>query len=167
MREGGLAVIKLLVTRLRQAWPSVRIIVRGDSGFCRGRSIREFRYQAASWDIGRRVVTRLEFGSQGNNPRLVVTNLELPAAELYDGLSCGREEAENRIKETQPDLSGTELARATSATIRVRLLKMGAAIVRNTRRILLSSHHPLREVYFIAANALSSPQPLPSASPTC
>lgn len=33
------AVIKLLVARLRQAWPSVRIIVRGDSGFCRQRLI--------------------------------------------------------------------------------------------------------------------------------
>lgn len=29
------AILKLLVTRLRQAWPGVRIIVRGDSGFCR------------------------------------------------------------------------------------------------------------------------------------
>lgn len=233
------AVIKLLVTRLRQTWPLVRIIVRGDSGFCRQRLIRwcerkdvgyvigvarnarlheivegwerfmqqkfeeaaikqrlirEFRYQATSWDIERRVVTRLEFGSQGNNPRFIVTNLELPAEDLYDGLYCGRGEAENRIKETQLDLfgtrasckkflsnwlrilfsalaytlmqrlkemalTGTELAHATSATIRVRLLKIGAAIVRNTRRIriLLASHHPLRELYFTAASALSSP----------
>ncbi len=29
------AILKLLVSRLRQAWPNVRIIVRGDSGFCR------------------------------------------------------------------------------------------------------------------------------------
>src|SRR5262244_1167799 len=29
------AILKLLVTRLRQAWPGVRIIFRGDSGFCR------------------------------------------------------------------------------------------------------------------------------------
>jgi hypothetical protein len=34
------AVLKLLVTRLRQAWPNVRIIVRGDSGFCRWRTMR-------------------------------------------------------------------------------------------------------------------------------
>lgn len=233
------AVIKLLVARLRQAWPEMRIVVRGDSGFCRQRLIRwcerhgvgyvigvarntrlheivegwerfmqhrfdetgakqrlirEFRYRAGSWNIERRVVTRLEFGSQGNNPRFVVTNLELPAAELYDGLYCQRGEAENRIKETQLDLfgtrasckkflsnwlralfsalaytlmqrlremalTGTELAHATAHTIRVKLLKIGAAIVRNTRRIgiLLSSHHPLRELYFVAASALSSP----------
>ncbi|MFO0840812.1 MAG: IS1380 family transposase [Gemmataceae bacterium] len=29
------AILKLLVQRLRQAWPGVRIIFRGDSGFCR------------------------------------------------------------------------------------------------------------------------------------
>jgi hypothetical protein len=31
------AILKLLVTRLRQVWPKVRIILRGDSGFCRHR----------------------------------------------------------------------------------------------------------------------------------
>jgi len=231
------AVIKLIVTRLRQAWPLVRIIVRGDSGFCRQRLIRwcerrdigyvigvarnkrlhrqveaweqelevafvrdgtkqrlirELRYAAESWNIERRVVTRLEYGSQGTNPRFVVTNLPLPADELYDGLYCQRGEAENRIKEAQLDLfgtraschkflanwlrlmfaalayslmqrlrtlalQGTELAQATAATIRVKLLKIGAAILRNTRRvrILLASHHPLRAVFFHAAGALS------------
>jgi hypothetical protein len=231
------AVIKLLVTRLRQVWPATRIIVRGDSGFCRQpllrwcersqvdyvigvarnarlqrqvlawevelkaafevlgtkqRAIHEFRYAAESWAVERRVITRLEYGTQGNNPRFVVTNLEMPAAELYDSLYCKRGEAENRIKETQLDLfgtraschrfyanwlrlmfaalaytlmqrlreialAGTELANATAATIRVRLLKIGASILRNTRRvrIMLASHHPLRKVYLIAARALA------------
>ena len=56
-------------------------------------------------------------------------------------------------------LANTELAKASAATIRVRLLKIGAAVLRNTRRIriLLASHHPLRDVYFMAANALASP----------
>ena len=31
------AILKLLVKRLRQVWPNVRIIFRGDSGFCRHR----------------------------------------------------------------------------------------------------------------------------------
>ncbi|MDP3033230.1 MAG: IS1380 family transposase [Rhodocyclaceae bacterium] len=231
------AVIKLIVTRLRQAWPEVKIIVRGDSGFCRQRLIRwcerrqvgyvigvarntrlhkvvavweaeleaafaatgtkqrtihEFSYAADSWDIARRVVTRLEYGAQGTNPRFVVTNLDLPAADLYDGLYCQRGEAENRIKEAQLDLfgtraschkflanwlrlmfaalayalmqrlreialQGTELAHATTSTIRARLLKIGAAILRNTRRvrIMLASHHPLRATFFSAAQALA------------
>jgi hypothetical protein len=33
-------ILKLLVRRLRQAWPQVRIILRGDSGFCRWRLMR-------------------------------------------------------------------------------------------------------------------------------
>jgi hypothetical protein len=231
------AVIKLLVTRLREAWPDVRIIVRGDSGFCRQRLIRwcerrdigyvigvarnarlhrivaewesqledeyaktglkqrliqEFTYAADSWDRERRIVTRLEFGAQGNNPRFVVTNLDLPANALYDDLYCLRGEAENRIKETQLDLFGTrasshkflanwlrvmfaalaytlmqqlraialantDLARATAATIRVKLLKIGAAVIRNSRRvrILFASHHPMRDTFLVAARALA------------
>ena len=31
------AILKLLVTRLRQVWPGVRLLFRGDSGFCRPR----------------------------------------------------------------------------------------------------------------------------------
>lgn len=233
------AVIKLLVTRLRQVWPAVRIIVRGDSGFCRQRLIRwcerhgtgyvigvarnarlhqivegweqemearyeeaglkqreihEFHYAAGSWDRPRRIITRLEFGSQGANPRFIVTNLDRLADKLYDDLYCQRGEAENRIKETQLDLfgtrtssqkflanwlrilfsalaytlvlrlrewalAGTELERASASTIRVKLLKIGTAVIRNTRRIrlLFASHHPLRHVFLTAARALASP----------
>ena len=34
------AVLKLLVDKLREVWPDVKIIVRGDSGFCRRRLMR-------------------------------------------------------------------------------------------------------------------------------
>ena len=235
--KNAAAVIKLLVQRLRCAWPDTRIIVRADSGFCRQRLLRwcersgvsyiiglarnarlearvrlaefmladeyersgtkqrlidEFTYAADSWNIERRVITRLEHGSQGNNPRFVVTDLQGDAAQLYERLYCQRGEAENRIKEAQLDLFGTraschrfaanqlrlllaalaytlmqrlrelalkgsELERATAATIRVRLLKIGAAIVRNTRRVrvLLASHHPLRVLFLSAAQALA------------
>jgi hypothetical protein len=231
------ALIKLLVRRLRQAWPGVRIIVRGDSGFCRRRllhfcernavgyviglarnarlhahvamvelalaeqyaasgvkqrEIGEFTYAADSWTHERRVITRLEYGPQGANPRFVVTNLPTAATELYDRLYCARGEAENRIKEAQLDLfgtraschkfranqlrlllaalaytlmqrlralalKGTELQSAAAHTIRVKLLKIGAAIVRNTRRVrvLLASHHPLRDTFIHAAQALA------------
>ena len=33
------AILKLLLTRVRQQWPQVRIVFRGDSGFCRQRII--------------------------------------------------------------------------------------------------------------------------------
>jgi len=239
--KNAAAVIKLLVTRLRQAWPEARIIVRGDSGFCRQRILRwcersgvsyiiglarnarlqatvqyaeamladeyartgvkqrlidEFGYAADSWNIERRVITRLEHGAQGNNPRFVVTNLADDATQLYERMYCARGEAENRIKEAQLDLFGTraschrfaanqlrlllaalaytlmhrlrsialagsELERATATTIRVRLLKIGAAIVRNTRRVrvLLASHHPLRALFALAAARLGAASP--------
>lgn len=46
-------------------------------------------------------------------------------------------------------LAGTELARAQVATIRLKLLKIGTVIVRNTRRIRLffSSAYPLQELF--------------------
>lgn len=232
------AVIKLLVTRLRQVWPGTRFIVRADSGFCRRRLLQwcersgvgyviglarnarlhaaveyaeaaladgyaatgnkqrcigEFHYAAKTWRHERRVVTRLEYGAQGTNPRFIVTNLEGDAVQLYDRLYCQRGEAENRIKEAQLDLFGTrasctrfmanqlrlllaalaytlmvrlrelalhatELERASAATIRSRLLKIGAAIVRNTRRVrvMLASHHPLRELFAQAAARLAA-----------
>jgi hypothetical protein len=53
-------------------------------------------------------------------------------------------------------LAGTELAQAQAQTLRVKLLKIGAVIVRNTRRIrfFLSEHFPLREVFETAARRL-------------
>lgn len=46
-------------------------------------------------------------------------------------------------------LQGTELQSAYATTIRVRLLKIGEAIIRNTRhvRVKLASHHPLRALF--------------------
>jgi hypothetical protein len=47
LRESGIdvakhtrAILKLLVDRFREVWPEVRIILRGDSGFCRWRLMR-------------------------------------------------------------------------------------------------------------------------------
>jgi hypothetical protein len=50
-------------------------------------------------------------------------------------------------------LTGTELARAYVGTIRLKLLKIGAVVLRNTRRVqlLLSSAHPHQDLFFLAA----------------
>jgi hypothetical protein len=231
------ALVRLLARRLRQAWPGVKLIVRGDSGFCRSKALRrfevwgidyiiglqknvalewrsaiamhaladryeaegtkqrlieDFAYAARSWPRERRVIARLEHGAQGPNPRFVVTSLSGDATQLYERLYCARGEAENRIKEAQLDLfgrrascsrfaanqmrlllaalaytlminlrrlglQGTELERACTATIRTRLLKIGAAVLRNTRRVrlFLASHHPLKHVFLSAARALA------------
>lgn len=233
------AILKLLVQRLRQRWPQVRIIFRGDSGFCRQRilnyceranvhyiiglarnprlqqiteflelamkevfertalkqrEIGEFVYAANTWRCQRRVITRLEYGQQGNNPRYVVTNLTGQPQALYDELYCQRGEAENRIKEAQVGLfatrtschhfqsnqlrmllaalgyvlierlralalQGTELACAQVDTLRIKLLKLGAVITRNTRRIRLymASNWPSKHIFAHAMGQLRSP----------
>jgi Transposase DDE domain group 1 len=232
------AILKLLVTRLRAAWPEVKIIFRGDSGFCRWKMLRwcerhsvdyivglaknsrllamaqelneraeaQFAsaqekqrlfgwldYAAHTWDRQRRVIAKAEHSSQGRNPRFVVTSLAGEAQALYDEVYCARGEMENRIKEQQlglfadhtschgwwanqfrlllsaaayvlmetirrVGLCGTELARAQVTTIRLKLLKIGTVILRNTRRIrlLFSSAYPYQALFDSVLRRLSS-----------
>lgn len=168
------AILKLLLKRLRAAWPQVRIVFRADSGFCRARIINycersgvhyiiglarnarlqhitefmelamkdefertqtkqreigEFMYAAQSWARERRVITRLEYGAQGNNPRYIVTNLEEPAQQLYDDVYCQRGEAENRIKEAQVGLFATRTSCQHLQSNQFRMLLAGLAYV--------------------------------------
>ena len=223
------AILKLLVGRLREVWPEVKIIFRADSGFCRHRMLQwcdwarvdyvvglarnsrlesmgaslmekasmEFattgqkqrlfewmEYGAATWDCERRVIAKAEFTEKGKNPRFVVTSLEGDPQEIYDKVYCARGEMENRIKEQQLGLfsdrtsahrwwanqfrvllsaaayvlletirrvalEGTELAKAQVGTIRLKLLKIGTVILRNTRRIrlLFASGYPYQELF--------------------
>jgi hypothetical protein len=73
---------------------------------------------------------------------------------------------ENRIKEQQLELveyirehllAGTELAQAQIGTIRLKLFKIGAVIIRNTRRIrfLLSSSYPYQHLWDIIMKKLA------------
>ena len=157
------------------------------------RLVDEFSYAAQSWARERRVITRLEWGDQGHNPRFIVTNLHGDAATLYDHLYCQRGEAENRIKEAQVGLfatrtschvfasnqlrvllaalayvliermralalQGTELASAQIDTLRIKLLKLGAVVTRNTRRVRLyfASNWPSASIFAQAMRALGS-----------
>lgn len=231
------AILSLLVKRIRQAFPKVKIIFRGDGGFCRWKILRwcdrhdigyivglpknkrlnrltaslqedastcfaatghkvrwftDLHYGARSWDTPRRVIAKVEYSQHGVNPRYVVTNLEGDAKHLYDTLYCARGDMENRIKENQLDmfgdrtsckrwwpnqfrlllsslaytlieairriaLKGTELAQAYVGTIRLKLFKIGAVILKNTRRVrfLLASSCPCQELYFLTAHRLA------------
>jgi len=231
------AILSLLVKRLRKAWPGVKIIFRGDSGFCRWRMLRwcekknvgyivglarnsriteqarpwiekaekqfkrtgkkqrvftRVQYAALSWDRKRPVIVKAEHGPLGSNPRYVVTNLTGSAKTLYEKVYCGRGDMENRIKEQQLHLfadrtsasswwanqfrlllsglayvlidsirrlglKGTQLARAQCGTIRLKLLKIGAVIVRNTRRIRfhLSTACPHQDLFLLVAQRLA------------
>lgn len=66
------------------------------------RIFAEVEYGAATWDKKRRVIIKAEHGSQGANPRFVVTNLPADPHALYDDVYCQRGDMENRIKEQQP-----------------------------------------------------------------
>ena len=224
------AILSLLVKRFRQEWPGVKIIFRGDSGFCRpkmlqwcdkhevgyivgiGRNNRllkfsatlrteaaelveqtqekqrlfgAFQYAAESWEHERKIIVKAEHTLLGANPRFIVTNLEGDPKDLYEKIYCARGDMENRIKEQQLDLfadrtschdwwanhfrlllsscayvlisamrrialKGTALAKAQCGTIRLKLLKIGAIIIRNTRRIkfLLSSSYPYQNLFY-------------------
>jgi hypothetical protein len=232
------AILKLLVTRLRQEWPQVTIIFRGDSGFCRWRTLRwcekhrvdyvvglaknarllallekpmaqaaeafaatkekqrhfvRLEYAAKSWDGPRCVIAKAEHTAKGANPRFILTSLEGGEQKIYDEIYCARGEMENRIKEQQlglfadrtschgwwanqfrlllssaayvlmeyirrTALVGTELARAQVTTIRLKLLKIGTVILRNTRRIrlLFSSAYPHQQLFATMLGRLSS-----------
>lgn len=55
-------------------------------------------------------------------------------------------------------LPGTELAKAQCSTIRLKLLRIGAVVVRNTRRvrIMLSSAFPMQDIFRTAATRLGT-----------
>ena len=218
---GSLEELQRIVKQIRAEWPEVRIVVRGDSGFCReelmawcevegvdyllglaknerlkaeikkelrkakrqyhetgraARFFREFYYQTRkSWSRRRRVVAKAEHLEKGENPRFVVSSLtaeEWLAPALYEELYCARGEMENRIKEQlmlfadrtstaylrsnqlrlyfssvayvllqmlrRLGLAGTELAKAQCATIRLKLLKIGALIRISVRKVWVS-----------------------------
>ncbi len=232
------AILSLLLKRLRQTWPRVKIVFRGDSGFCRHKMLSwcerkkvnyivgvaknkrlnafsqdlqqqaeerflstgqkqrlfsEFYYAARTWSRKRRIIAKAEHTVKGSNPRYIVTNLEGDPQELYDKLYCARGDMENRIKEQQLHLfadrtschqwwanqfrllltslaytlleairrlalKGTEMAKAQCRTIRLKLLKVGAVIIKNTRRIrfLLSSAYPYQQLFKHVAEQLNS-----------
>lgn len=53
------AILALLVKRFRQAWPGVKIVLRGDSGFCRRRMLRWCDRQNVGYVVGLAQNTRL------------------------------------------------------------------------------------------------------------
>lgn len=230
---GSRKELQRIIEQIRARWPQVRIIVRGDSGFCRdelmtwfeqnqvdyvlglarnsrlraivekemaaareqarqsGRAERvfqEFEYETVSgtWSRARRIVAKAEYLEDKENPRFVVTSLPAPlwaAQELYEKLYCARGDMENRIKEQlslfahrvsastmranqlrlflsslayallcglrRMGLRATDLAEAQAATIRTRLLKIGARVRVTVRKVWISmaSSYPWQRLF--------------------
>lgn len=73
----------------------------------RTRTYHEIDYAAGSWPRAFRVVLKAEVMALGDNPRYVVTSLDLPSpASLYRDLYCARGQDENYIKMLKNDLAG-------------------------------------------------------------
>jgi len=97
------------------------------------RVYRDFTYRTRrSWRRKRRVVGKAEHLAGKSNPRFVVTSLtqeEIEAARLYEGLYCARGDMENRIKEQQLDLFSDRTSASTMRANQLRLYFSAMAYV--------------------------------------
>ncbi len=80
-----------------------------NSGLCspsNTRTYHEVEYAAQRWPEAFRVILKAEVMSLGDNPRFVVTSLDLPSPEcVYRDLYCARGQDENYIKHIKNDLA--------------------------------------------------------------
>jgi hypothetical protein len=232
------AILRLLVKRLRQAWPEVKITLRGDCAFGRKkilywceqsqvdyvvgltsnkrlqalaeglteqaekqyeansekqRLFGEFNYAANSWYQQRRVIAKAEHHSGGDNLRFVATTLSDSPEIIYNNHYCPRGNMENGIKQLKLDFYSdrnscqnflanqfrlllssiayilltelrrshcqfTSFAKTYGQTLRLKLIKIGVVIIKNTRRIrfLLSSNHPYQAEFQQAVQSINS-----------
>ena len=204
------AILSILVKNLRKIWPDVKILFRGDAGFCRHKmfdwcenknvdyvcgipSNKVLSRLGNFWSHSRRVIVKAEHTGKGANARYVVTNRAEKPQEIYEKFYCARGEMENRIKEQQLDLfadrtsctkwwpnqlrllfsslayvlinaireialEGTKFSALSSGSIRLKLLKIGAIILRNTRRIRLhlSKAYPDQLLFFEILSKIES-----------
>jgi len=66
----------------------------------------EFEYAAGSWPQPFRIIQKAEVMDLGDNPRFIVTSLDLPSPKVaYTQLYCSRGNAERYIKELKNDLA--------------------------------------------------------------
>jgi hypothetical protein len=102
----------------------------------RTRTYHDVDYAAGSWPQSFRVVLKAEVMSLGENPRFVVTSLDLPTPEsLYRDLYCARGQDENFIKMVKNDLASDRTSDHTFLANHMRLFFACAAYV---------LHHALR-----------------------
>ena len=231
------AILGLLVKKLRQAWPEVGIVLRGDSGFCRHKMLDWCDSHGVGYIVGLAKNKRLNrfaapwmdraaagFAASGDKQRLFgafayaagTWKTDTPGDRPYRARPQGRQPALHRhqpgrrgprplrhallptrrhgephkgtatrslrrphqlpqmVAQPVPPaafqslaytlletirrvaLKGTGMARAQAGTIRLKLLKIGAVILRNTRRVRfhLGSACPDKALFMLAAARL-------------
>ena len=102
-------------------------------GFADNTSIRlyeAFQYAAKSWHKPCRVILKAEVMTLGDNPRFVVTSMDLPEPQtVYIELYCARGQAENFIKQVKCDLASDRTSCTTFTANCMRLILHCAAYV--------------------------------------
>jgi hypothetical protein len=94
------------------------------------RTYHELSYAAGSWPQPFRTVLKAEVMARGDNPRFVVTSLELPSPEcVYRDLYCARGQDENFIKMLKNDLASDRTSDHTYLANHMRLFFACAAYV--------------------------------------
>lgn len=105
----------------------------------------EFDYAAGSWHKPFRVVLKAEVMALGDNPRFVVTSMNLPEPQtVYADLYCARGQAENFIKQVKCDLAADRTSCTTFLANCMRLILHCAAYVLHQQlRVHALSHTEL------------------------
>ena len=114
------------------------------------RRFKEFFDAAGSWSRVRRIVARVEAGSEGTDTRFIVTNLGHGSGRsLYQDLYCRRGQAENHIKAWKAHLAAdrTSCSKATANQFRL-FLHAGAYWLLWTLRALMPRRSPWRVAQF-------------------
>jgi hypothetical protein len=94
------------------------------------RSDHEIAYRADTWPRAFRVILKAEVMALGDNPRFVVTSLDLPTPEcLYRDLYSARGQDENFIKMLKNDLASDRTSDHRFLANHLRLFFSGAAYV--------------------------------------
>jgi hypothetical protein len=164
---GAQQELERIVAQIRARWPTIRIVVRADSGFA--------REALMGWCEANGVDYLLGLAKNARLVRAIGAELQQAAraAALYEERYCARGEMENHIKEAQLDLFadrlstatfranqlrlwlssaayvllhslrrlalvGTQFERACAGTIRLKLLKIGAVVTLSVRRVKLA-----------------------------
>jgi len=143
--------------------------------------VYRFRYRAKSWKRPRWIVSRLEHGEFGANPRFIISSRYDDGFKLYYQQYCARGDMENRIKDQQLDLfadrssstdwwanqwrlllsgfaytlferlrrhlKNTAFKRMSIHNLRLKLIKVAAVVIRNTRRLrlMISENYPWKD----------------------
>ncbi|HEV2279754.1 MAG TPA: IS1380 family transposase [Acidobacteriaceae bacterium] len=91
---GGNAVLKAMTREAADAL----CVERAITAAAKLRTFAILNYGAKGWNRERRIAARIEATRNGLDIRYVVTSLEGTAKHLYEGVYCGRGQAENFIK---------------------------------------------------------------------